>query len=111
MRGKHVLSMCNANYQLHKINMADVRLENVTQLNCENDDILALELAEDNTSVGESVYSSDSDAESVISSSSQRQRGKDIRKQKGKPGKRGRKAKWTHDCTNDLVDIICKNEV
>eukprot|EP00112_Aurelia_sp_Birch-Aquarium-sp1_P001321 Seg11396.2 transcript_id=Seg11396.2/GoldUCD/mRNA.D3Y31 product="hypothetical protein" protein_id=Seg11396.2/GoldUCD/D3Y31 len=30
------------------------------------------------------------------------------KKNKGKPG---RKAKWTDECTDDLVDIICNNEV
>ena len=30
------------------------------------------------------------------------------KKSKGKPG---RKAKWTDECTDDLVDIICNNEV
>ena len=38
-------------------------------------------------------------------------RGKDTRKGKSTPCIRGRKAKWTDDCTNDLVDIICNNEV
>ena len=38
-------------------------------------------------------------------------RGKDTRKGKSTPCIRGRKTKWTDDCTNDLVDIICNNEV
>ena len=33
------------------------------------------------------------------------------RKTKKGNGKPGRKAKWTDECTDDLVDIICNNEV
>ncbi len=109
-----------------KTNMADFTTERMLAENSifqeENEDVALFE--DDNSSMRsinndeESNNSSDSDEtslgkelESDVKRSRQARRNRKGKKVSTTPGKRGVKAKWSDDCTDDLVDIICNNEL